>query len=41
MCEVCGDPMHKLDDDTEAAMPRPPLVEETPEPPNTHDHTEP
>ena len=41
MCEVCGDPMHKLDDDTEAATPRPPFDEETPEPPNTHDHTEP
>ena len=41
MCEVCGDPMHKLDDDTETAMPRRRANDEIPEPLSVDDHTGP
>jgi len=36
MCEVCGDPMHKLDDDTERATTQGPVSTVTT--PNGDDH---
>ena len=36
MCEVCGDPMHKLDDDSERATTQSPVSTVTT--PNGYDH---
>jgi hypothetical protein len=41
MCEVCGDPMHKLDDDAERSTARGPIDNACPAPPNDDDYPQP